>query len=255
MANRHTFIGDVHGMSEMLSELMSVLAPHSQDTVVFLGDLIDKGPNSAGVVRTVRTMAENSAFEVVLIEGNHEELHRRYRRNLILRPDIAAEQAERRPELEELASQLSLEDVAFLESAVPFYRVPELGILAVHGGIPGDMESFPSSVSEIENLTSNQRRSFDKILRTRFVDANSGSFIMKGHESEQDPFWAERYDGRFGHVVFGHYPFMDGPATFPFATGIDTGAVHGGALTALIVGRGNDCQFVSVDSKGFVTTG
>ena len=74
---------------------MDTLAPQPGDIVVFLGDLVDKGPNALGVVRAVRNMAENAPFDVVLIEGNHEDLHRRYRRKLAERPEIAAEQAAR----------------------------------------------------------------------------------------------------------------------------------------------------------------
>jgi predicted MPP superfamily phosphohydrolase len=76
---RYHFIGDVHGMKGALDALMDALAPQAGDVAVFLGDLVDRGPDSPGVVRAVRDMAENAAFDVVLIEGNHEELHRRCR--------------------------------------------------------------------------------------------------------------------------------------------------------------------------------
>lgn len=187
------------------------------------------------MVRAVRDMAENAPFDVVLIEGNHEELHRRYRRNLIERPAIAAEQAERNAELIPLNSALTSADIAFLDAAVPFYRLASHGILAVHGGIPGDMATFPESVAEAEALAGKERRAFSNALRTRFVDKGDGAFVMRGHEADGDPFWAETYDGRFGHVIFGHTPFMDGVAQFPFATGLDTGAVCGGVLSALTI--------------------
>jgi serine/threonine protein phosphatase 1 len=245
---RHHFIGDVHGMSAALDALMTELAPAPDDVVVFLGDLVDRGPDSIGVVCAVRRYSESAAFEVVLIEGNHEEQHRRYRRNLVERPEVAAEQAARNPELEALTAALTPEDFALLDSAVPFYRLAEHDILAVHGGIPGDMVLFPASVGEAEALTGKERRAFSKVLRTRFIARDSGAFIMRGHEAADDPFWAERYDGRFGHVVFGHTPFMDGPARFAHATGIDTGAAHGGSLTALSVDSAGAFRFVSVEA-------
>jgi serine/threonine protein phosphatase 1 len=244
---RYHFIGDVHGMSAALGALMARLEPAAGDVVVFLGDLIDRGPDSVGVVRAVRDMAESATFDVVLIEGNHEDLHRRYRRNLVLRPEIAAAQAARNPELELLADALSAEDVAFLDSAIPFFRLAEHGILAVHGGIPGDMRSFPESLAEAKALAGKEQRAFSKILRTRFIARECGAFVMWGQEAEDDPFWAERYDGRFGHVLFGHTPFPDGPARFAFATGLDTGAAHGGALSALTIAPGGDWRFVSVE--------
>ena len=48
-----------------------------------------------------------------------------------------------------------------------------------------------------------------------------------------DDFWADKYDGRFGFIVFGHSVFSE-PKRFEYALGIDTGAVFGGYLTAAI---------------------
>ncbi|MCP4381645.1 MAG: serine/threonine protein phosphatase [Hyphomicrobiales bacterium] len=246
MAGRHIIIGDVHGMSEALRLLIDRLCPQAGDCVIFVGDILDKGPDPVGVVRMVRDVAENARFEVILVEGNHEELHRRYRRNLTERPTIAKEQAVRVPELATTTARLARDDIAYLDAAVPFHRIAEHDLLVVHGGIPGDMDSFPDTVEEARALTGKARRKFDKVLRTRFVEAKTGRFLMKDHETEADPFWADIYDGRFGHVVFGHVPFMDGPRHFPFATAIDTGAVHGGALTALTIGPDGGRTFVSV---------
>ena len=88
-------------------------------------------------------------------------------------------------------------------------------------------------------------------MRTRFIDAHTGHFISLGHEKPNDPYWADVYDGRFGHVIFGHQPFMDGVKYFTNATGIDTGAVFGGTLTALIVNEDCSRQVVSVDSRAY----
>ena len=58
--------------------------------------------------------------------------------------------------------------------------------------------------------------------------------------------------GQIGHVVFGHQPWRGGPACFPHATGIDTGAVHGGGLTALVLPGKGAPHFVSVPSESHV---
>lgn len=88
-----------------------------------------------------------------------------------------------------------------------------------------------------------------QVLRTRYVDAGTGRMLALGSETASDPFWAEVYDGRFGHLVFGHSPFLDGPAHFAFATGIDTGCVHGGALTAMLIAADGERSFVSVPGR------
>jgi len=246
---RHMFVGDVHGMSGALRSLLGELKPVEGDTLVFVGDLLDKGPDSVGAVRLVRELSETSSFEVVLVEGNHEDKHRRYRRNMSVRPAVAVEQAELSPGLAAITEGLSIDDVAFLDTAVLFYRVHEHAMLVVHGGIPGDMSEFPATVEEVDALTGKAKRMASLLLRTRFVSAEGGEFLKMGAVGAADPFWAEAYDGRFGHVVFGHEPFMTGPGLFPNATGVDTGAVMGGSLTALVVEASGEQAFVSVPTR------
>jgi serine/threonine protein phosphatase 1 len=65
---RRIFIGDVHGHYDGLMVLLEAIAPGSEDMVYFVGDLIDRGPQSADVVEFV----QNSPYQCVL--GNHEQL-------------------------------------------------------------------------------------------------------------------------------------------------------------------------------------
>ena len=248
MTGRICIIGDVHGKSDMLRALVDKLALQAADTLISLGDLVDKGPDPAGTVAYLRELKARAHFDVVLVEANHEDRHLRYRRNLTLRPKVAREQAESFSELSELMAELETADWAFLESAVLFHAIPEHGLLLVHGGIPGNMVTFPDTPEEVEAMTKQQQKSIRQILRTRYISAEDGRFLMLGKEEEGDPFWADVYDGRFGHVVFGHQPWFEGPREFPHATGIDTGAVDGGALTALVVQADGARGYVSVSN-------
>lgn len=232
---RTVIIGDVHGMLDAMRELLERLRLVAGDHLIFVGDLVDKGPDPAGVLHHLAALKAQAPFLITLVDGNHEDRHRRYHLNLTERPAIAAGQAREAPELPALAEVLSDEGRAFLNSAVPFHRVPQHGLLVVHGGIPGDMRRFPESVEAANAFTGRDRERFRKVLRTRFIDQHSGAFIGLDQEKPGDPFWAKVYDGRFGHVVFGHQPFLEGPAEFAHATGVDTGAVHGGWLTALVL--------------------
>lgn len=71
-------IGDVHGRLDLLDDLIAqVLADDEQrgaarTTLIFIGDLIDRGPQSAQVVERLRTL--DAPFPVRFIKGNHEEL-------------------------------------------------------------------------------------------------------------------------------------------------------------------------------------
>lgn len=246
---RHIIIGDVHGMKPEVMSLIDFIDPREDDHIIFVGDLVDKGDDSPGVVRFVRELSESRPGMVVVVEGNHEDKHRRFRRNSEVRPEVAKGMVERQPELADITDAMSAEDIAFMDGFVPFHRIPEHGIMVVHGGIPASMDSFPESVEEARAFGGKRKKAFQCIMRTRHVHHESGKMVPMGSESEADPFWADVYDGRFGHVVFGHEPFMDGPRKFPHAIGVDTGAVFGGRLTAMVVDADGSRSFVSVPGR------
>lgn len=226
--------------------LVAKLGLGAGDRLVFVGDLVDKGPDPAGVVRFVRQLSESAPYDVILVEGNHEDRHRRYHENTAQRPKVAREMAAGAPELSALDAELSEDDRAFLATAIPFLHLPEWGVLVVHGGIPGTQQTFPETAEEANQWHGKRAKAFRKVLRTRYVSAETGEFLALGDNQPGDPFWAEVYDGRFGHVVFGHQPWLDGPACFAHATGLDTAAVHGGQLTALVLPGGGAPFFESV---------
>ena len=65
-------IGDVHGCSTALDRLLEAVGPAYADTLVFLGDFVGKGPDSAGVLdRLVKLSAD---FNVIALLGNHDEM-------------------------------------------------------------------------------------------------------------------------------------------------------------------------------------
>ncbi|MEQ9506849.1 MAG: metallophosphoesterase [Hyphomonas sp.] len=249
---RTVIVGDVHGMLAPVRTLLDALQLVAGDVLVFAGDLVDKGPDSPGVLDLLAELSREAVFELVFVDGNHDDRHRRYQSNLSARLSVAREQASDAPELPALDAAVSDAGRAFLNAAVPFYRVKGQDVLVVHGGIPGDMEAFPESVEAAEALTGKARERFRKVLRTRYIDRETGGFVALGKEAPGDPFWAQLYDGRFGHVVFGHNPFLDGPKEFPHATGIDTGAVHGGGLTALVILEEGRRHFVRIPTETHV---
>jgi serine/threonine protein phosphatase 1 len=246
---RHIIIGDVHGMKLELVALLENTNFSKEDHLVFVGDLLDKGPDSAGVVRFVRELS--ASHDVTVVEGNHENKHTRFRANSGVRPGVAKKMAEAQPELESITGVLTQEDKEFLGSVVPFHRIPEHNVLVVHAGIPANMDWFPSSVEEAVSLGGKKKKSFGQVMRVREVCKETGKFLALGAAGEDDPFWAEVWDGRFGHVVFGHTPCRE-VMKFPHATGIDTGAVFGGKLTAMVIdGDLSKAEFVSVEGKPF----
>jgi serine/threonine protein phosphatase 1 len=69
---RELVIGDIHGCSEALTTLLKDVKPQPEDTLIFLGDYIDRGPDSYAVIETI--MEWNRRCTVIALAGNHEEM-------------------------------------------------------------------------------------------------------------------------------------------------------------------------------------
>ena len=225
-------IGDVHGCLLELNQLLLELAPTEHDHLIFIGDLIDRGPDSAGVVERVVELSVR--HRVSLILGNHEEKFLRYRRHRAAGKGVERQMlgTEEFPMLMERLQSIHFE---FLENAYYTLHLPEYRTLLVHGGIPGQVKFPLPATYRYGEHAPRDYPGLDLLTKTRFLDEN-GSFVALNEQKPQDQFWAETYDGRYGHVVFGHEPFMEAaPKEFPFATGVDTGCVYGGKLSALVL--------------------
>lgn len=67
-------IGDVHGRNDALQALLDELRPDEKtDTLIMLGDLFDRGPESWEVFQTVKALADSFGKRFVLLRGNHED--------------------------------------------------------------------------------------------------------------------------------------------------------------------------------------
>lgn len=65
-------IGDIHGCPLSLDALLEKVAPTAEDTLLFIGDYIDRGPDSKGVID--RLIKLNDEHNCIFLRGNHEEL-------------------------------------------------------------------------------------------------------------------------------------------------------------------------------------
>jgi serine/threonine protein phosphatase 1 len=74
MTARTFAIGDIHGDLSHLEALLSILPPlDDRDTLVFIGDYLDRGPDPAGVIELLRALPRRTPARVVTLRGNHED--------------------------------------------------------------------------------------------------------------------------------------------------------------------------------------
>ena len=201
---RTLIIGDVHGCSVELRDLLDLVAVSAEDRVVFVGDLVARGPDSHGVLRVVRELGARS------VVGNHELELRRFRAASV--EGRAARRLGRSHR--ELSSELSQEEWDLIESFPTYLELPEHGVVVVHAGlVPG---------RELDEQDE------DVLVNVRCIDANG----QPTHRL-QGTLWGEIYRGP-PHVVFGH-DALRSVQLHPDATGLDSGCVYGGRLTALVL--------------------
>lgn len=207
-------IGDVHGCRSELETLLGRLGyedgvhPDGR-TAVFVGDLVDRGPDSPGVLRRVMGMV--AAGSALCVPGNHENKLARW---------LKGRNVQHTHGLAETIAQLEKEDDAFREQVRAFidglvshYVLDEGRLVVCHAGLP----------EKYHGRTSGRVRSHALYGETTGETDEFGLPVRYP--------WAEDYRGRAA-VVYGHTPV---PSTSWINNTIclDTGAVFGGRMTAL----------------------
>ena len=198
-------VGDIHGCLDQLSRLLDDVQPDlEKDLLLFVGDYIDRGPDSRGVVDYIlRLQQQYPRDQIICLKGNHEAMFLDFLqgqgREIFLfnggQSTLREYWGENWDSLKELL--LPPEHEQFYRELRSYYETPDF--IFVHGGLkPG----VPLAEQQEEDL-----------LWIR------GEFIA----STED----------FGRrVIFGHTPFKR-PLLLPNKIGIDTGAVYGNFLTCL----------------------
>jgi serine/threonine protein phosphatase 1 len=200
MTARTLAIGDVHGCDTALAALLKLVAPTESDTVVFLGDLVDRGPGTKQVLDAVLALQERC--RVIVIQGNHEEMMLNALNGLDRRLwfNFGGDET-----LESYGGSLQAvprAHIQLMEAALSYWETP--ATIFVHANLqPG----VP-------------------------LPKQTGDWLRWTHlTGKERPFDPER------RVVCGHTPQKDGyPLVFPGWVGIDTFAHGGGWLTCLDVG-------------------
>ncbi len=197
-------IGDVHGCTGKLEELLSLLPLDAkQDTLVFVGDYIDRGPNSKGMIEYLIDLRQKIG-DIVFLSGNHEQMFLNYHRNNEGRQRFLMNGG---------------------ESTIISYGVAGLK--------DGRNMNVPRNHLEFLTTLRISYETHDYI----FVHAGLKPGVPRDKQTPEDMLWIRHAfvesTEDFGKiVVFGHTT-LDKPLIEPNKIGIDTGAVYGGKLTCV----------------------
>ncbi|MBN1380667.1 MAG: serine/threonine protein phosphatase [Deltaproteobacteria bacterium] len=199
-------IGDIHGCRGMLVDLIKKINPApTEDTLVFIGDYIDRGRDSKGVVDLIIDI-KKTVKNVVCLKGNHESMFLNYYLH-------------------------GVDEMLFLENGgretLLSYGDPGLWY-EKRVRIPENHEQFFKALQLYYET--------DEYI---FVHAGLRPGIPLEKQDEEDMLWIRREfidsSYNFGkRVVFGHTP-MPGLRIDKTKIGIDTGAVYGGKLTCIML--------------------
>ena len=203
MNGRLIAIGDIHGCAREFEDLLDKLDLAKDDRLILLGDLINRGPDSARVVELAREHATASLL------GNHELRHLNYRRT--------DDPTHLKKYDYETGKQLRGKDWDYLEAMKLTYEDEDLGVVFVHAGFLPDRpwQKQPARI----------------VTRIQVVDKEGEP--RKRSEAPNAPHWSELWSGP-PFVVYGHTPRDDVSRT-KWTLGIDTACVMGGSLTAYVL--------------------
>lgn len=211
-------VGDVHGCGEELVELLGNLGYSKAGSsyrhpmgrrLVFLGDLVDRGPQVVEVLTLVMDLVEHGGALCVL--GNHDDK---------LARALSGNDVQVTNGLAESLSQLSNVGHAFSESVVSFvasledhYLLDGGNLVVAHAGLAEQHHGTQSKT----------------VRRLALYGKTTGRVDSEGLP-EREP-WADDYSGTAA-VVYGHTPVLL-PRWTNNTINIDTGCVFGGELSAL----------------------
>jgi protein phosphatase len=228
-------VGDVHGCYDELVELLTKLgytvgsaeSPHGITAppgrkLLFVGDLVDRGPRIPDVLKLVMSAAEQGT--ALCVPGNHDmKLVKKLSGKNVQMTHGLADSVQ---QLEKEAPEFSVTVKVFLDDLVSHYVLDEGNLVVAHAGLKEEM----------------QGRGSGKVREFALFGETTGETDEFGLPVRYN--WAADYRGK-AMVVYGHTPVAE-PEWLNRTINIDTGCVFGGKLTAL---RYPEKELVSVPAR------
>lgn len=222
-------IGDIHGCYDELMSLLDLVTKDAearrngrQPVLIFCGDYIDRGPNSAKVLDALCWLHRFCPYDLYLLKGNHEEVFQEYMRDPsnvtgwlkfggretmtsygVVPPEIDAPLDEHYRARDDMLEVMTISHWKLLETLKSAVTIGDYAF--VHAGVRA---SIPLDQQSEQDLL---------WIRQGFVD----------HEGPQEKV-----------IVHGHTWHSDSPDLQEYRIGIDTGAYETGVLTAIRIEDG-----------------
>lgn len=230
-------VGDVHGRLDLFEALIAAIeaddaaAGQAQTTVILLGDLVDRGPDSAGVIARAREWQRQRTVRI--LAGNHEEMF------LASFEDIDTLRHFLRFGGKETVLSYGLDRNAY--NAAEIEDVQAMMRAAVPREDRGFIASFEDMIAIGDYL---------------FVHAGIRPDVPYAEQRQKDLRWIREpflsYGEPHGAVVVHGHTISDAPVERDNRIGIDTGAYASGRLTALVLEGANRRYIEALDEGGAI---
>jgi hypothetical protein len=238
--SRILIIGDVHGCLKELKQLLNIVKYNTNDRLIFLGDLVDRGPHSAECVKFVR-----QKLKAECVIGNHDNKYCRYyhhekRRKINPKYNNPMRFNENQ---KEIYKNLDERDLDWLSNLPYKIYIKEHNLALMHAGV----------MDTTHPLYQNDKT----YIYCRYVDKLTGKMVRLNYDysqPENSVFWATNYHYNV-NIVYGHQVVdLQNPKILTNdcgakTYGIDTGCVYGGHLTALIIKENGHTHYEQVKSS------
>ena len=223
-------IGDIHGHLELLQQVHALIAidmaDHGPGPIVHLGDLVDRGPNSAGVVEYLRAGVARGEDWVVL-KGNHDRMFSKFL------TDPAAQDPGLRSDLTWLHPKLGG------PTTLASYGVAD----AQNRSVAQVHKEALAAVPESHRAFLSDRPTWWRHSGAIFVHAGIRPGISMEAQTETDLVWIRTgfLDFTAPHealIVHGHTA-IEAPTHYGNRVNVDSSAAYGGPLSVVVVEKGN----------------
>jgi serine/threonine protein phosphatase 1 len=230
-------VGDIHGRADLLSDLLMHIdddlkaRPIADSIQVFLGDYIDRGPNSRRVIDLL--IARRRRYDVLFLKGNHEECALQFLSDPTVLPEW--------------------QNIGGLNTLLSY------GVMTTDRNDPKSQHNVSTALRQA--MPNSHRRFIEGLALSFacgdffFVHAGARPGIQLQRQSQRDLLWIRDdfllYEEDFGMiVVHGHTP-MYKPDIRSNRINIDTGAYATGRLTCLVL-EGDSMRFLDGRSRAVV---